>query len=77
MLRNKVLTVLLLFMAFPVSAYAAELQKKTGAEKIVAPLDHIAAVVNDDVITRHELDERLGIVVRQLRNHLKSRFWNA
>jgi len=66
MLRNKVLTVLLLFMAFPVSAYAAELQKKTGAEKIVAPLDHIAAVVNDDVITRHELDERLGIVVRQL-----------
>lgn len=66
MLRNKVLAVFLLFMAFSASVHPADLQKKSGAEKTVAPIDQIAAVVNDDVITRHELDERLGIVVNQL-----------
>lgn len=66
MLRNKVLTVLLLFMALPAIIHAADLQKKPGARQVAAPIDHIAAVVNDDVITRHELDERLGAVAHQL-----------
>jgi len=33
----------------------------------VAPIDEIAVVVNDDVITRHELAERTAAVVRQLK----------
>lgn len=66
MLRNKMLAVLLLFMALSASIHAADLQKKPLAKKNGTPIDNIAAVVNDDVITRHELDERLAIVVRQL-----------
>lgn len=31
------------------------------------PFDHIVVVVNDDVITRHELDTRLAVVVGQLK----------
>lgn len=31
------------------------------------PFDHIVVVVNDDVITRHELDTRLAVVVSQLK----------
>jgi peptidyl-prolyl cis-trans isomerase SurA len=31
------------------------------------PIDNIVVVVNDDVITRHELDARLGVVVNQLK----------
>ncbi|ARU30564.1 molecular chaperone SurA [Sulfuriferula sp. AH1] len=32
----------------------------------IQPLDHIVAVVNDDVITRHDLDERYARAVQQL-----------
>src|SRR5665647_3792554 len=32
----------------------------------VAVIDSVVAVVNDDVITRHELDDRVREVVRQL-----------
>ena len=35
-------------------------------QKQVAVIDSVVAVVNDDVITRRELDERLQVVVRQL-----------
>ena len=35
-------------------------------QKQVAVIDSVVAVVNDDVITRRELDDRLQVVVRQL-----------
>lgn len=35
-------------------------------QKQVAAIDSVVAVINDDVITRRELDERLRMVVRQL-----------
>jgi peptidyl-prolyl cis-trans isomerase SurA len=35
--------------------------------KKIQPIDEIVVIVNDDVITRHELDMRLGIVVNQLK----------
>lgn len=36
-------------------------------QKQIAVIDTVVAVVNDDVITRRELDDRLGAVVRQLK----------
>ncbi|MBI3221981.1 MAG: peptidylprolyl isomerase [Nitrosomonadales bacterium] len=56
-------------------AYAADAaQEKSGKaapsrdpQKQVAVIDSVVAVVNDDVITRQELNERLDDVVRQLR----------
>ena len=67
MLRNnKMMRVLLLWLACSASVYAADLPEKTNPQKQIAPIDRIVAVVNDDVITRHELDDRLGTVVKQL-----------
>lgn len=40
--------------------------KKLDPQKQVAVIDAVVAVVNDDVITRLELDDRLRVVVRQL-----------
>ena len=40
--------------------------KKLDPQKQVAVIDAVVAVVNDDVITRRELDDRLRVVVRQL-----------
>lgn len=48
----------------PMSAVSE--QKKIDPQKQVAVIDAVVAVVNDDVITRQELDEKLGVVVRQL-----------
>jgi len=45
---------------------AAE-QQTIDPQQQVAMIDSVAAVVNDDVITRHELDERLNTVISQLR----------
>jgi peptidyl-prolyl cis-trans isomerase SurA len=62
MSSNKVLQAMLLMFALSVSmvhAVAAEIQVK--------PIDQIMVVVNDDVITRHELDARLEVVVAQLK----------
>lgn len=42
-------------------AYAKE------ASKLLPPVDYIVVVVNDDVITRHELDARIAGVVGQLK----------
>ena len=66
MLRNKMWWTLLMLLACPVTTHAADLQKKIDPQKQVMPIDQIIAVVNDDVITRRELDNRLDIVVRQL-----------
>jgi len=60
MLHDKMMRVLLLWLACTASAYAVDAQKQ------IAPIDRIVAVVNDDVITRHELDSRLAIVVKEL-----------
>ena len=49
------------FLAWVSFAYAAETPKQLQA------IDHIMVVVNDDVITRHELDVRLAVVVAQLK----------
>lgn len=65
-MNNKFLPALILWLACSASSFAADLQKKPGPQKQVAQIDYIVAVVNDDVITRHELDDHLGIVVRQL-----------
>lgn len=45
--------------------YAAE-TPALDSQKQVAAIDSVVAVVNDDVITRRELDDRLRMVVRQL-----------
>lgn len=67
MLRNKIMRImLLLWVACSASAYAANQTEQTDPQKQIAPIDRIVAVVNDDVITRHELDDRLNIVVKQL-----------
>jgi len=66
MLHNKMMRVLLLWLACSTGVYAAGLPEKINPQKQIAPIDRIVAVVNDDVITRHELDERLGNVVKQL-----------
>ena len=58
--------------ASPVSAADAASAKPAQApaaidpQKQVAAVDWVVAVVNDDVITRNELDDRLRVVVRQL-----------
>jgi peptidyl-prolyl cis-trans isomerase SurA len=66
MLRTKMLRVMLLWLAFPTIIYAAEQPGKLNPQKQIAPIDRIVAVVNDDVITRHELDEHLEAVTKQL-----------
>ncbi|MDP1593630.1 MAG: peptidylprolyl isomerase [Gallionella sp.] len=45
---------------------AAE-QQTIDPQQQVAMIDSVAAVVNDDVITRHELDVRLNTIISQLR----------
>ena len=47
-------------------AAAAGGPKKLDPQKQVAVIDAVVSVVNDDVITRHELDEKIGVVIRQL-----------
>ena len=66
MLRNKMMQVLLLWLACSASVFAADLPGKSSPQNQIAPIDRIVAVVNDDVITRHELDERIDTVVKQL-----------
>lgn len=45
---------------------AADGVPQTDPQKQVAVIDSVVAVVNDDVITRQELNERLSLVVKQL-----------
>lgn len=47
-------------------AFAVE-QRAIDPQLQVATIDAVVAVVNDDVITRHELDERLLTVISQLK----------
>jgi peptidyl-prolyl cis-trans isomerase SurA len=57
---NRLITALMLGLACIASVNAEE------AAKQGTPVGQIAAVVNDGVITRHELDERVGMVKAQL-----------
>jgi len=66
MLRKIFLLWMLLWFACSTNSYAADLPSKAGSQNQIAPIDRIVAVVNDDVITRHELDERVNTVVKQL-----------
>ncbi len=52
--------------AYGADSKAASSQTQNASSNNKVLLDRIVAVVNDDVITRHELDERLTIVVREL-----------
>lgn len=62
MLSKRVRAVLLgMFLAMSVSVQAAELPTQGQ------PIDTIMVIVNDDVITRHELDMRLAVVESQLK----------
>lgn len=54
----------MLLLAAPVCAVE---HAALDPQKQVATIDAVVAVVNDDVITRHELDERLRTVVGQLK----------
>ncbi len=53
--------IFVLFFSVTASAYAAETDLKLES------IDDIMVVVNDDVITRHELNTRLAVVVGQLK----------
>ena len=53
--------------AFALAAGAQRLdQRLSPAPSNIVPVDRIVAVVNDEVITQNELNERVGLVVRQL-----------
>lgn len=51
----------------PMAKSAQSTPPDTDPQQQVAQIDSVVAVVNDDVITRYELDERVREVVRQLR----------
>ena len=67
MLRNKMMQMLLIGLACLTSAHAADQTRKIDPQKQIAPIDRIVSVVNDDVITRHELNEHLDTVIKQLK----------
>ena len=70
MSSNKILLTFLILMTSAATCGAAvKPPSKVPPETVAsskALIDRIVAVVNDDVITRHELDERLTIVIREL-----------
>jgi len=56
-------------MVISQAAYAADQpQTNSHLQQQVKVIDSVVAVVNDDVITRYELDSRLAEVIRQLQN---------
>lgn len=59
--RIKIAALVLSLLVSVSSALAA------GQKDAPTPIGEIVAVVNDDVITRHELDERINTVVRRLK----------
>ena len=63
-------TVLILQNAYGVDAVSAGAKRdiqKVDPQQQVGMIDSVVAVVNDDVITRYELDDRLRVVVGELR----------
>ena len=66
MWRNRILHVLVLCLTC-VSVHAAEGKRAADTQGKAAAVDRVVAVVNNDVITRHELQDRLNIAVQELR----------
>ncbi|MFA6903916.1 MAG: peptidylprolyl isomerase [Gallionellaceae bacterium] len=64
---NKMVSVFLLWTFCAVSANAAEIDRSNGKKMSMEEIDHIAVVVNDDVITRHELNSYLEKIRQQLK----------
>ena len=56
-----------LLSALLLATCAAHAVEQIDPQMQVATIDEVVAVVNDDVITRHELDERLHSVIAQLK----------
>ncbi len=63
MLRNKIAGLFFFCMLCAPTFFAGA----TEVSKSLQPVDEIVVVVNDDVITRHELDTRIATVVSQLK----------
>jgi peptidyl-prolyl cis-trans isomerase SurA len=63
-MKHNELVVSVIFSLFLLNA---SLAFSAEAPKQLLPIDNIVVVVNDDVITRHELDTRIGVVVNQLK----------
>lgn len=66
MTGSKIAKVFFLWLLCAACAFAAD-QKEGAPQKQAAPIDQIAAVVNNDVITLFELDAQISIVERQLK----------
>ena len=64
---NKIVNGLLLWSVCMASANAADSEPSAVKQATSAAVDHIAVVVNDDVITRHELDSYLDKIKQQLK----------
>ncbi len=64
-LQKSILALLLWIICVP-GIFAAD-NSQTDKLQQVEPIDKIIAVVNDDVITRHELDDKIDVVVKQLK----------
>ncbi len=64
----KIMSALLLSSVFMTGAYAAETGRSTASDNSGVVIDKIVAVVNDDVITRHELNTYLDKIKLQLKN---------
>jgi peptidyl-prolyl cis-trans isomerase SurA len=69
--NGRIFPALLLWLVCASGAFAADSQQSNLPQQQakavqVKPIDRIIAVVNDDVITRHELDDRIDTVVHQL-----------
>ena len=64
---NKIVKALLLCTVCVVSANAADSEPLPARQTTSAAVDQIAVVVNDDVITRHEVDSYLDKIKQQLK----------
>jgi peptidyl-prolyl cis-trans isomerase SurA len=64
---SKLVNTLLIWSVCLLAANAAAQERAPEKNKAGAALDHIAVVVNDDVITRHELDSYLNKIRQQLK----------
>ncbi len=65
--HKNILLALLLWLACSAATLAADGQKVSNPQKQAVLIDRIAAVVNDDVITVYELNDKLNIVEQQLK----------
>jgi len=67
MLCTKVMNALLLGSICLASAHAADSERSTDKQKANDTVDQIAVIVNDDIITRYELNSYLNKIKQQLK----------